>query len=255
MIIHHIRNATLIIESQDKMILVDPMIGKKGTAAPPFSFIRFKPKRNPIVELPENAMELIHKTTHCLITHLHADHFDKAAIAFLSENKIPVICSYKDEAEIRQKGIHVSQVIHYWEEQDFFGGTIQGIPARHGYGYVAKPMGNVMGYHIELPNEKSIYISSDTIYTDDVQRVLTELKPDVSVVASGSAQLDVFQPLLMRMADILKFVKTAPGKVIANHLEAVNHCPTKRTQLKKEIDALGLADKVFIPNDGDNISF
>ncbi len=253
--IHHLRNATLIIEFHDQMILVDPMIGKKGTAAPPFSFIRFKPKRNPIVELPDNATELIGRTTHCLITHLHADHFDKAAIDFLSKEQIPVICSYKDEAELRQKGIHVSQVIHYWEEQEFFGGTIQGIPARHGYGYVAKPMGNVMGYYIELPNEKSIYISSDTIYTDDVHKVLTEFNPDISVVACGSAQLDLFQPLLMRMSDIIKFVKTAPGKVIANHLEAVNHCPTKRTQLKTEIDALGLTDKVFIPNDGDSISF
>ncbi len=253
--IHHIRNATLIIESQDKFILVDPMIGKKGTAAPPFAFIRFKPKRNPIVDLPDNAIELIERTTHCLITHLHADHFDKAAISFLRETQIPVICSFNDEAEIRKKGIQVSQTINYWEEQDFLGGKIQGIPAVHGYGYVAKPMGNVMGYHIELPNEKSIYISSDTIYTNDVHKALTELKPDISVVASGSAQLDLFQPLLMRMEDILKFIKNAPGKVIANHLEAVNHCPTKRTQIRKEISVMNLSDKVLIPEDGKCMNF
>ena len=253
--IHHIRNATLIIETQDKVILVDPMIGKKGTAAPPFAFIRFRARRNPIVDLPSNAMTLIERTTHCLITHLHADHFDKAGIAFLKEKQIPVICSFNDEAEIRKKGIQVSQTINYWEEQDFIGGKIQGIPAVHGYGYVAKPMGNVMGYHIELPNEKSIYISSDTIYTDDVHKALIELKPDISVVASGSAQLDLFQPLLMRMDDILKFVKNAPGKVIANHLEAVNHCPTKRTQLRKEISAINQSDKVFIPEDGECMNF
>ncbi|MBO6607189.1 MBL fold metallo-hydrolase [Psychroserpens sp.] len=253
--IHHIRNATLIIETQDKLILVDPMLGKKGTAAPPFSFIRFKPKRNPIVDLPDNAMGLIERTTHCLITHLHADHFDKAAISFLTKKQIPVICSFNDEAEIRKKGIHVSQVIHYWKEQEFFDGKIQGIPARHGYGYVAKPMGNVMGFHIQLPNEKSLYISSDTIYTDDVHKALTELKPDISIVASGSAQLDLFQPLLMRMDDILKFIQNAPGKVIANHLEAVNHCPTTRSQLQNEINELALSNKVYIPEDGDVIEF
>lgn len=253
--IHHLRNATLIIESGEKVILVDPMIGKKGTAAPPFAFIRFKAKRNPIVDLPENAMELIERTTHCLITHLHADHFDKAGIEFLRERQIPVICSVNDEAEIRKKGIQVSQTINYWEEQEFLGGKIQGVPAVHGYGYVAKPMGNVMGFHIELPNEKSIYISSDTIYTDHVHKALIELKPDIAVVASGSAQLDIFQPLLMRMTDILKFVKNAPGKVIANHLEAVNHCPTKRAQLRKEVNAIGFSDKVYIPEDGDSISF
>ncbi|WP_316928806.1 hypothetical protein [Epilithonimonas tenax] len=32
--IHHLRNATLVIETEDKVILVDPMLGKKGTAGP-----------------------------------------------------------------------------------------------------------------------------------------------------------------------------------------------------------------------------
>ena len=88
-----------------------------------------------------------------------------------------------------------------------------------------------------------------------MHKALIELKPDISVVACGTAQLDLYQPLLMRMADILKFMKTAPGKVIANHLEAVNHCPTKRSKLKNKVAKTGLANKVFIPNDGDFIAF
>jgi L-ascorbate metabolism protein UlaG (beta-lactamase superfamily) len=116
-------------------------------------------------------------------------------------------------------------------------------------------MGNVMGFYIELPNEKSIYLSADTIYTDDVHKALTQLKPDIAVVACGTAQLDIFQPLLMRMDDILKFVKNAPNKILANHLEAVNHCPTKRTELQKEVSNIGLTDKVFIPKDGESITY
>jgi L-ascorbate metabolism protein UlaG (beta-lactamase superfamily) len=116
-------------------------------------------------------------------------------------------------------------------------------------------MGNVMGFYIELPNEKSIYLSADTIYTDDVHRVLTQLKPEVAVVACGTAQLDVFQPLLMRMDDILKFVQNALNKVIANHLETVNHCPRNRNQLKVEVSKIGLSDKVFIPNDGESVMY
>ena len=80
---------------------------------------------------------------------------------------------------------------------------------------------------------------------------MTQLKPEISVVACGTAQLDIFQPLLMRMDDILKFVKNAPNQVIANHLEAVNHCPTTRKQLVEEVLKRGLSDKVFIPNDGE----
>ena len=57
------------------------------------------------------------------------------------------------------------------------------------------------------------------------------------------------------MNDILKFVKNAPNQVIANHLEAVNHCPTTRNQLKIEVKKIGLSDKVFIPNDGESIVY
>jgi L-ascorbate metabolism protein UlaG (beta-lactamase superfamily) len=250
--VHHLRNATLVIETGDKVILVDPMLGKKGTAGPPFTLFRFKPQRNPIVDLPNNAMDIVEKTTHCLITHLHPDHLDKEAEKFLVSKQIPIICSVKDEKKLRKKSLNVSQTIDYWKTSSFLGGSILGVPAVHGYGFIAKPMGNVMGFYIELPNEKSIYISADTIYTEDVHKVLTKLKPEISVLACGTAQLDVFQPLLMRIDDILKFIQNAPNKVIANHLEAVNHCPTTRIQLNNEVTKKGLSDKVLIPIDGDS---
>lgn len=250
--VHHLRNATMVIETGDNFILVDPMLGKKGTAGPTFTLFRFKPQRNPILDLPSNAMNIVEKTTYCLITHLHPDHLDKEGEYFLRSKQIPVICSVKDEVVLRKKGLNVFKTINYGITTLFLGGKIQGIPAVHGYGFVAKPMGNVMGFYIELPNEKSIYLSADTVYTEDVHEVLTQLKPEIAVVACGTAQLDVFQPLLMRMGDILKFVKNAPNQVIANHLEAVNHCPTSRKQLKAEVSKIGLSDKVFIPNDGES---
>lgn len=253
--IHHLRNATMVIEMGDKVLLVDPMLGKKGTAGPTFTLFRFKPQRNPIVDLPHNAMDIVEKTTHCLLTHLHPDHLDKEAENFLRSRQIPIICSIKDKKQLIKRGLNVTQTVDYWLSTPFLDGAILGIPAVHGYGFVAKPMGNVMGFYIKLPNEKSIYLSADTIYTDDVHRVLTELKPDVAVVACGTAQLDIFQPLLMRMDDILKFLKNAPNQVIANHLEAVNHCPTTRKQLEVEVSKIGHSDKVFIPNDGESKVF
>ena len=50
--IQHFRNATMVIEADDKVILVDPMIGPQGTM-PPFTFFRFKPQKNPIVPYPK----------------------------------------------------------------------------------------------------------------------------------------------------------------------------------------------------------
>ncbi len=253
--VHHIRNATMVIESGDNFILVDPMLSKKGLLGPPLTYFRFKPLRNPTVDLPHNAMTIIQKTTHCLITHLHPDHLDEPAEVFLKEKNIPVICSITDEAKLRKKGLNVTQTVEYWKESEFLGGKIQGIPAAHGYGIAAKIAGPVMGFFIELPNEKTFYISADTIYTDDVHKVLTELKPDIAVVACGRAQFDIFPPFLMLMEDILKFMRNAPNKVLANHLEAANHCPTKRSDLRKEVSTNGLTHKVFIPIDGESITY
>nr|WP_294783975.1 MBL fold metallo-hydrolase [uncultured Flavobacterium sp.] len=252
--LHHLRNATLVIETEKHVILVDPMLGKRKTI-PPFTIFRYKPKRNPLVALPKNSREILSKVTHCLITHLHPDHIDKAGEVFLRRKSIPVICSSKDEKELVKRGLSVIQTLEYWEPQLFLDGKITGIPAIHGYGFIAKLMGNVMGFVIELANEKSIYISSDTIFTEHVEKVLTQFKPDISVVASGTARLDFGQPLLMHMDDILKFVTLAPGKVIANHLEALNHCPTTRSQLRTALSENGLLSKTAIPNDGECLEY
>ncbi|MEL1254287.1 MBL fold metallo-hydrolase [Flavobacterium sp. DGU38] len=252
--LHHLRNATLVIETEKHVILVDPMLGKRKTI-PPFTLFRYPPKRNPLTALPKNSREILSKVTHCLITHLHPDHLDKAGEVFLKRKSIPVICSVKDEKKITQRGLTVIQTLDYWKPQNFLDGKITGIPAVHGYGFISKLMGNVMGFFIELLNEKTIYISSDTIFTDDVQKVLIELKPDIATVACGTARLDFGQPLLMRMNDILKFAALAPWKVFANHLEALNHCPTKREELKKALAENNLLSKTAVPNDGECVEY
>lgn len=252
--LHHLRNATLVIETEKHVLLIDPMLGKRKTI-PPFTLFRYQPKRNPLTALPKNSREILSKVTHCLITHLHPDHLDKAGEVFLKRKSIPVICSIKDEKRITQRGLTVIQTLDYWKPQNFLDGKITGIPAVHGYGFVAKLMGNVMGFFIELLNEKTIYISSDTIFTKDTEKVLTELKPDIATVACGTARLDFGQPLLMRMNDILKFAALAPRKVFANHLEALNHCPTTREELKNALAENNLLSKTAVPNDGECVEY
>lgn len=252
--IHHLRNATMIIEAGNQFILVDPMIGPQATL-PTFTFFRFKAKKNPIAPFPDNAPLLLKKVTHCIITHRHPDHLDTAGIQFLKEQNIPISCSLKDAPILKKKGLNIVQSLPYWKRLDFLGGKIEGIPAKHGYGFIAKPMGHVMGFYIQLPNQPSIYLSSDTIYTEQVHKVLTEYQPKISVVAGGAAQLDIFQPLLMTMDDILKFIQNAPENVVVNHLEAVNHCPTTRTALKRTLETKQLLHKVCIPADGESIIF
>ena len=252
--ITQIRNATLVVEFGDHVLLVDPMLGPKGSG-PPFTIFRYRPRMNPVVGMPDGVEGLLERVTHCLVTHLHPDHLDKAAIKWLKERGCPVTCSVKDARKLRKKGLQVVGEIAYGLESEFLGGTIEGVEARHGYGFIAGPMGPVMGYFLRLLGEPSLYLSSDTIYTEEVHRVLKEYRPGVSVVAAGQARLDVFQPLLMRVEEVIQFAKDAPGMVIANHMEAVNHCPIPRAGLRADFAEEGLGEKTWVPEDGASREF
>ncbi|WP_440122125.1 MBL fold metallo-hydrolase [Tenacibaculum sp. Ill] len=251
--IHQIRNATIIIETEKEVILVDPMLGNQGIM-PPFTLFRHKARKNPTVPLPQKTHALLKKVTHCLITHQHPDHIDNAGVEFLIKNNIPVTCSVKDEKAFKKRGLNVVQSLKYWEKQPFLEGEIEGIPAKHGYGFVAKLMGNVLGFYIKLPDQKTIYLSSDTIYTDAVHKVLTNYKPDINLLACGAAQFDLFKQLIMSVDDILKFIRNSSGLVVANHMEAINHCPLTREKLKTILKQNNLYYNVYLPEDGDIVS-
>jgi L-ascorbate metabolism protein UlaG (beta-lactamase superfamily) len=219
---------------------------------------------NPIVSLPDNADDILDKVSHCLITHSqtfgikalqHTDHLDAPGESFLRQKNIPAVCPKQDGAYLKKYGINVLLELSYWQPETFLAGKITAIPAQHGHGWVHHLMANGAGFFLELPKAPSLYISGDTVYTKDVGRALSKLKPDIAVVAAGSASLDIGSPILMPLEEIVAFVRNAPNKVIANHLDALNHCPTTRSKLKQVLDENGLLSKVYIPDDGETLSF
>jgi len=261
--IHHIRNATFVIESNDKYILIDPMLSDKGEL-PPFSIIRHKPQKNPTVALPDNAYGILEKTTDCLITHSktfgikalqHTDHLDKKGEEFLVSKNTPVVTVKKDAEYLKKYRLNVVASLEFWAKSEYLGGYITAIGAKHGHGWIHKLMANGAGYFIELPNEPSIYICGDTTLTDEVKKAITKLKPDIVVVAAGNASLDVGGSLLMTLDEVVELIKISPKNVIANHMDALNHCGVSRKRLQERLIKENLIDKVFIPDDGESVVF
>jgi hypothetical protein len=85
--------------------------------------------------------------------------------------------------------------------------------------------------------------------------VLNDLRPDISILNAGTAILDFGRPILMPLNELLDFTRTAPGKVIAVHLDAFNHCLTTRAMLRDAVTKEGLSGKVIIPADGELMEF
>jgi L-ascorbate metabolism protein UlaG (beta-lactamase superfamily) len=245
-----------VLDAASQRVLVDPMLGAKGTAAPPFAVIRHRLRRNPTTGLPANAEKLLEGVTAALVTHCrrgHRDHLDSVGRELLSTRGLPVYCNARDEPYLRKRGLR-AEPVPVSKPREFLGGSITAFHAVHGYGSLAKLMGPGVGYLIELPDEPTTYISGDTVLTDEVRRVLTERRPDIAVMAAGGASLDIGRPILMPIEELLEFARLAPRTVVANHLEALNHCPITRANLRARLADAGLVERVLIPADGETLS-
>jgi hypothetical protein len=72
------------------------------------------------------------------------------------------------------------------------------------------------------------------------------------VVHAGEARFLEGDPIVMGLDDVVNVCRAAPrARVIAVHMEAVNHCVLTRDALRAGLDRAGLTSRVHIPNDGD----
>lgn len=254
--ITQIRNATIIVEFDNICLLIDPMLADKG-ALPALKFLDGKRERNPIIELPEIAEEMLNKVTHCLITHCqkgHFDHLDNAAKKWLRERQIPVICTPHDAIFLQKLGLNVHPLSkNHAQGIPFFNGIIQSVACRHGEGVMGLLMEHGVGYFIQIPNQASLYLAGDTILTQDVRDFVGKNQPDVSVIPAGGARFDLGGEIIMGMEEVITFTRLSKGIVIANHLEALSHCPVKRCDLQVHFLEEAIHSRLRIPLDGESV--
>ena len=245
-----LRHATLLITINKKKLLVDPMLSKAHTRSP----IENSPNsnRNPLVELmaPTNYLQGIDAI---LITHTHSDHFDDGAIELLPKNKL-ILCQPEDESKLKKLGfLQVKPV-----ENTLDWGKIKLIrtSGKHGTGEIAAQMAPVSGYVLKTEGEPSLYIAGDTIYCEEVDDILTKIQPDIVVVNAGGARFNIGDPITMTEEDVVKVCRKAPqAKIIAVHMEAINHCLLSREDLRNNLVQEELTHQVFIPMDGEIVEF
>lgn len=254
--ITHIRNATVIVHIGERHILVDPMLAPKS-ALPPLRLLDGRRLRNPTVDLPARADAALRQVTHCLITHCqrgHFDHLDAYGKQWLRQTQTPVICTPRDAAYLRQRGLNVQALPQDHEQPSaFFEGRIRTVRCTHGEGVVGRFMEHGVGYYIEMPGEPSLYLAGDTILTQRVRDFVTAHQPCVSVVPAGGARFDVGQDIIMGLDEVIAFTRLSTGMVVANHLEAISHCPVGRADLKAAALQAGLGLRLRVPDDGQTL--
>lgn len=255
--IHQLRNATIIVEFGPNRILIDPMLAPKN-GLPPLRLSGAR-QRNPIVELPKSAEQALGSVTHCLITHCqkgHFDHLDRAAEKWLRETRIPVICTPHDAGYLTNRGLNVHSLPkHHEQPNSFFGGQIRTLRCTHGRGLVGKLMEHGVGYLIEVPGEPSLYLSGDTLLTSTVREFVARHQPQICVIPAGGARFDLGGDIIMGIDEAIEFTRLAPGLVIANHLQALSHCPVTCLALADAAQQAGIESRLRIPADGERLNF
>lgn len=255
--ITQLRNATIVVEYDQHVILVDPMLAPQGVI-PPLKYRSRQRRRNPLVGLPDNAPAILEKVTHCLITHCqkgHFDHLDRAAVKWLRSRAIPIFCMEGDSSFLAKKGLEVVPLKAQEGTQAFLRGSVVPVPCVHGRGVVGKLMAHGYGYFIQWPGEPSLYIAGDTIFTPTVEHLLRTRQPEVSVLPAGGANFDLGGEIIMGATDMVTASRITRNTVIANHLEALDHCPVTRKQLGELRVQEKLEGRLLIPEDGETMRF
>jgi L-ascorbate metabolism protein UlaG (beta-lactamase superfamily) len=242
-----LRHATLIVEFAGRKLIVDPMLSAPG--AMPAIENSPNPRPNPLVPLPVSIQDMVQDLDAVLVTHTHRDHWDDAATRELPK-QVPVLCQPEDETKLRAQGFARVQPLQTGLIWNALEVTRTG--GQHGTGEIGRKMAPVSGFVLRGPGEDPLYIAGDTIWCSEVQQAIQQFHPAAIVVNAGAARFLEGDPITMTAADVIAVCRAAPqAKVIAVHMEAINHCLLTRQELADEARNAGVGLQVVTPKDGE----
>ncbi|WP_311220702.1 MULTISPECIES: MBL fold metallo-hydrolase [unclassified Acidovorax] len=256
-----VRNATIKLNYAGAHFLVDPMLAPRG-AYSGFPGTARSELRNPLIDLPVPVNEVL-KADAVILTHLHDDHWDAAAKKLVPSSMPIFTQDEKDAAAVRKDGFTNVRVLT--EAGTEFNGTRlyktggqHGTDAMYAVPSLGQLLGEAMGVVFQRTGYATTYVVGDTIWRPEVEQALTQFKPDVVILNTGYAQVIGFEgSIIMGKQDMLRAYKFAPqAKLVAIHMEAVNHATLSRTELRDFINQNGMdKQRALVPNDGEKLRF
>ena len=255
-----LRNATGKVTYNETTFLIDPMLAEKGRYEG-FAGSFNAEVRNPTVELPEPKEKIMEGVDAVIVTHTHLDHWDEVAQQFI-DKKIPFFVQDEaDAAAIRKAGFKNVTVLD--ESAEFGGVTLTRVEGTHGTqamyddAAAAELLGESMGVVFAAPDEKTVYLLGDTVWTPRVSKTLHAVKPDVLIMNTGYAKmLGYNESIIMGTADVAKAAAFLRGaEIVAVHMDAINHCTVSRKNVRDLAKMLKIEDRVHVPEDGETVEF
>lgn len=249
MILQLIRNATMKINYAGHTILTDPMFSSKGAFE---SFAGISP--NPTTDLPCDTDKIIEGVEAVIVSHNHPDHIDEAAHKTLNK-KLPIFCQPGDENVFKEHGF--LNVVPVRASEIWRDITLTRTDGSHGSDKALEFTGKVSGFILQANSEPTVYWAGDTCWCEDLEKAIKKFKPEIIITHSGGATIPGFAPIIMDADQTIKTLQAAPNsKVVAVHMESLDHCRTDRATLLNAAEkALISKNRLFIPKDGESLTF
>jgi len=266
--INFYRNATMKIEYAGNTILTDPMFAKKAN----FPGYVYRDKLvNPTSELTVSKEEIMKDSEFILLSHTHvsidydinnkahfSDHMDSDAIRSIDKN-MPIYLPQYDLKGMEKQGFKNLNVIV--DEMKINNITVSRFEGLHVDEESWIPMvGESSGYVLKAKNAPTILWAGDTLLTENIKNMVIKHQPDIIILHPGKAQMPKddkgnMATLLMGIDETIEVAKLAPkAKVIAIHLESLDHCTVTREDLRKEANKQGIDEnRLLIPLNGEVI--
>ena len=130
----------------------------------------------------------------------------------------------------------------------------------HGFGQIGQMMGPVSGYVLKAEGFPTVYIMGDCRWEACIRDTVERFNPDYIVVNSGGAIFPEFSktdgPIIPDENEVMQILDELPShiKLIAVHMDAIDHCQTTRAILRNEATHHEAdMSRLIIPEDGETV--
>jgi len=243
----YIGGPTVIFEIGGLRLMTDPTLDEAG------SFFKLnenmtETKLKGPAKIPEGLVEIV------LLSHdHHFDNLDNAGRSFLT--RAGVVLTTKSGAKrlgANSIGLAPGECREF---QIPAGGSlvITATAARHGPAGIEPITGEVIGFHLSIENEirQSLYITGDTVYYNEIEKLAEQINPSYVFIFAGAARPRGPFNLTMSTNDALDTAAAFKNAIIVPvHAEGWSHYTENNDNLREAFNILGIGHRLILLEPG-----
>ena len=238
---------TVIIEIGGLRLMTDPTLDPAGTKLVLNEKMTELKLAGPAI-IPEKPIDLV------LLSHdQHFDNLDGGGRAFLDDVGV-TLTTKAGAARLKGNSLGLDPgEYHTYVAPNGDQIKITATPARHGPAGKEKISGDVIGFHLSVTGKNTfeLYITGDTVYYNEIERLASRTNPRYIFVFAGAARPRGPFNLTMGTNDAIDTASVFPhATLIPLHSEGWSHYTENNDSLIEAFNILGIRDRLQILEPG-----